>query len=255
MRKRERFIISAVLLAAGLLATQLLSIDVRPIAIAIFTIATYFLSAWALSTNLNGVEWLTVLPFPSLYALSVALFYFLLPSNNLTRFVIISMFGVGMYALYLTSNIFAVGKSKTIQLLRAAHAVSFLFLLLMTLFFFNFIFSLQLIAFANMLLVFLVTFPLLFCSLWSLNLEVVISKKLIVESLIFSLVIAEAALVVSFIPSGLWAISLFLTSLVYVGFGLLQHSIQGRLFSSTVREYLALGAMVTVSYLLLISWK
>ena len=139
MRKRERFIISSILLAFGLLATQFVSSDIRPIAIVLFFIASYLTSAWALNKTLNGLEWLTVVPFPAFYSLSVSLFYFLLPSNIISRVAILLLFGVGMYALYLASNIFSVGKVKTIQLLRAAHAVGSLFLFLLCLFFFNFV--------------------------------------------------------------------------------------------------------------------
>lgn len=255
MRKREKFIISSLLLALGLLGTQLLSVELRPLAIVLFTIASYLISAWALSKSINGVEWLTVLPYPSLYALSVSLFYFLLPSLPLSKALIIVMFGVGMYALYLTSNIYAIGKVKTIQLLRAAHAVASFFMLIMALFFFNFIFSLQLHAVFNALMVAVVTFPLLLCTTWALELEPVITKKVLVIPLLFSLIIGEAAFAVSLLPVGLWSVSLFLTSLIYVGYGLIQHYIVGRLFTKTVREYLTLGLFVTISFLFLISWK
>lgn len=255
MRKREKFIVSSAILSLGLMATQLLSIELRPIAIILFFIASYLISGWALSKELNGIEWITIVPFPALYALSVSLFYFLLPSLLISRIAIIGLFGVGMYALYLTSNIYAIGKVKTIQLLRAAYAVGSLFLLLMSLFFFNFIFSLQLHAVWNALLVMLVTFPCVFCATWSLELEQNISKKTIVVPIIFSLLLGEVGLAVSLLPVGLWTISLFLTSLIYVGFGLIQHYVAGRLFAQTVREYVTLGAFVTISFLLLISWK
>src|SRR5260221_12126093 len=114
MRKREKFIVSSALLSLGLMATQLLSVELRPIAIVLFFIASYLISAWALAKDLNGVEWLTIVPFPALYALAVSLFYCFLPSSLVSRLAIIGLFGVGMYALYLTSNIYAIGKVKTI---------------------------------------------------------------------------------------------------------------------------------------------
>lgn len=255
MRKREKFIISSALLSLGLVATQLLSIELRPLAIFLFFVASYLISGWALSKELNGVEWFTIVPFPALYALAVSLFYFLLPSLLISRVAVIGLFGVGMYALYLTSNIYAIGKVRTIQLLRAAYAVGSLFLLLMSLFFFNFVFSLQLNAIFNGLVVALIAFPMLFCATWSLELEQRITKKTIVVPILFSLLLGEVGFIVSLLPVGLWTISLFLTSLIYVGFGLVQHYVAGRLFAQTVREYAMLGTFVTISFLLLITWK
>lgn len=255
MRKRQKFIISSALLALGLIATQLLSVELRPLAIILFFIASYLISGWALAKELNGIEWLTIVPFPALYALSVSLFYFLLPSNLLSRIAIVGLFGIGMYALYLMSNIYAIGKMKTIQLLRAAYAVGSLFLLLMSLFFFNFLYSFGFNAIVNAILVMLITFPELFCATWSLELEQRITRKMVVIPLLFSLILGEIALAVSFLPVGLWTISLFLTSIIYVGFGLIQRSAEGRLFARTVSEYALLGAFVTISFLLLINWK
>ncbi len=255
MRKREKFIISSALLALGLIATQLLSVELRPLAIVLFFLASYLISGWALAKELNGIEWLTIVPFPAMYALSVSLFYFLLPSNLLSRTVVVVLFGVGMYGLYLMSNIYAIGKVKTIQLLRAAYAVGSLFLLLMSLFFFNFIFSLGLFGFFNAMLVMLVSFPMIFCAVWSLELEQRITKRAVVVALLFSVILGEIAFAISLIPVGLWTASLFLTSLIYVGFGLIQHYFEGRLFARTVREYALLGAFVTISFLLLINWK
>lgn len=255
MRKREKFIISSILLSIGLVATQLLAVEVRFIAIILFFIASYLISAWALSKELNGVEWITVVPYPSYYALSVSLFYFLLPSNVLSRLGVVGLFGIGMYALYLTSNIYSIGKVKTIQLLRAAHAVGALFLLVTSLLFFNFIFSLGLHAVFNALLCGLVTFPLLLCTTWAQELEPRLTKRILTIPLLFALTIGEAAFALSLLPVGLWTGSLFLTSLIYVGFGLIQHYIAGRLFTKTIREYLTVGTFVTISLLLLINWK
>ncbi|MEP7167607.1 MAG: hypothetical protein ABI758_06565 [Candidatus Woesebacteria bacterium] len=255
MRKRVRFIISSILLSLGLLTTQFVPLEVRPFAIVLFFLASYCMSAWALSTTINGIEWLTIVPYPSMYALSVAFFYFLLPSNILSRIAIITLFGVGMYALYLSSNIFAFGKIKTIQLLRAAHAVSSLFLFLLCLFLYNFIFSLRLHPLLNMVAVLLATFVPVLCATWSIELDQRISKKVAYISIFFSILIAEVALALSFLPLGLWTSSLYLTALVYVGFGIIQNYLVGRLFARTLREYIWLAGFVTLALLFLIKWK
>lgn len=237
------------------MATQLVSADIRYFAIFLFFVASYCVSAWALSTTINGVEWMTIVPFPAMYALAVSLFYFLLPSGLVSRIAIISLFGVGMYALYLSSNILAFGKIKTIQLLRAAHAVGSLFLFLMLLFLYNFIFSLHLHPLFNMLLVGIVSFLPVFCATWSVELETRVTKKVLYISVFFALILAEVAFGVSLLPIGLWTASLYLTSLVYVGFGIIQNYLIGRLFIQTLREYIWLTSFVTIALLFLIQWK
>ncbi len=144
---------------------------------------------------------------------------------------------------------------KAIQLLRAAHAIGSLFLLLMTLFFYNFILSLQLHPLANVLLVGLVTFPLLLSSMWSLTLERKLGSQLLWVAGLFSVVLAEVAGAISLLPSALWPSSLFLTSCVYIGYGMIAQYSAGRLFKRTVREYVLLGAFVTISFILLLQWK
>lgn len=255
MRKRVRFIASSILLSLGLLATQMVSLEIRYIAIGLFFIATYCMSAWALSTSVNGVEWVTIVPFPAFYALSVSLFYFLLPSNVISRVAIITLFGVGMYLLYLSSNIIAFGKIKTIQLLRAAHAASSAFLFLLSLFLFNFIFSLRLGPFLTAGILFVAVFVPIFCALWSVELEQKISKKVLWGSLAFTLLLSQVAFALCFLPVGLWVASLYLTALVYIGFGILSNYFSGRLFAKTLQEYLWLTLFVTAALLFLVQWK
>lgn len=255
MRKRERFILSSILLSLGLIATQLLNIEMRPVAIILFFISTYFISAWTLSKNLNGIEWFTIVPFPAFYALSVSLFYFLLPTHILSRLAIITLFGVGMYALYLTSNIYSIGKLKTIQLLRAAHAVGYLFLLLMALFMFNFILSLGLAPYFNGPLIAVSIFIPLLCAIWSINLHPTLTKRVLFTSIFFSLLLGELGIAISLFPVSLWPASLFLVSILYVGFGIVQNYAVERLFARTLQEYIWLAAFVSLSFLLLVSWK
>ena len=117
MRRREKFIIVSFLLSLSLLAIQYIPIDLRYFGVLALFIVSYFGSVWALFDDLQSYEWLTITPFPALYASSVALFYFLLPEVFFSRLFVVAVFGVGMYALFLTSNIFSVAKGRTIQLL------------------------------------------------------------------------------------------------------------------------------------------
>ena len=127
MRRREKFVLFSIILSVCLLVIQYISLDYRYLATGIFMLFTYICSAIVLSDDLNPHEWLVILPLPTMYAGGVSLFYFLLPDNFLSRLLIISTFTVGMYALFLTANIYSVAKGRTIQLLYAAHTVGLFF--------------------------------------------------------------------------------------------------------------------------------
>lgn len=255
MRRREKFIISSVLLAFGLLGVQYVPLAYRYIAIAVFFVFSYLVSVWSLYEDLYGVEWFTIVPLPAMYGVSVSFFYFLLPNNWLSRVFIMALFGIGMYALYLTSNIYSVAKSRTIQLLRAAHTIGLLFTLLTSTLLTNFIFSLHFHFWVIGLLFFVAHFPLFLMALWSVELQPKIEGKLWLATLAFSLVVAQFGVVISFFPISVWNASLLTTSLCYILLGILQNHLQQRLFKNTVFEYLSFAALVFISFFLLLKWK
>jgi len=250
VRRREKFVTGSVILTLCLLAVQYTSLEIRYVAIAIFTAFTYMISTWALSDDLQVHERLTIVPFPVLYAAAVSLFYFLLPENFLSQLVILMLFGVGMYALFLTSNIYSVAKGRTIQLLHAAYAIGSIFGVLISLLFSNTIFSLKLPFYLNGVLIGLVHFPLIFMQLWSVKLENRIDKELVNFSLILNLVLVELAIILSFFPMTVWYNSLFIMSFFYIGIGLMQSFIKGRLFMRTFVEYSLVAGFVGVMFLL-----
>lgn len=255
MRRREKFVLSSILLSLGLLSVQYISLDWRYVGVIIFTIVSYFVSAWALSDDLQRFEWLTILPLPALYAGAVGAFYFLLPVNLLSRFFNLVLFGVGMYALYLTSNIYSVAKGRTIQLLHAAHAIGLLFTLLTSLLFLNTIFSQRLPFYLNAPLVGLLHFPLIFLFLWSVNLQPKIDRQLVNLSLLLTLFLTELAIIFSLYPFSVWNIALFIMTFLYIGLGVLQSHLQDRLFQSTLTEYSWVGAFILVIFVLLFPLK
>lgn len=257
MSKRQKFVFASLLLSLGLLSTQLVTIEFpwRYLAILGFFVVSYFVSAWALFDDLKGLEWIVIVPYPGLYGVSVALFYFLLPEALISRVIVFLLFGLGMYALYLTSNIYSVAAIRTIQLLRAAHAVGFLMALVAGLFFYNTIFSFKWPFFVNAIAVFLVSFPIVLNGLWSVRLEPFISRQVIIYSITVSFVLAEIATAISFWPVTVWIASLTLVTGLYVFLGLLQHHLQERLFKSTFREYLYMGVVVLVLMIALTPWR
>ena len=255
MTKRQKFLLSAMVLSLGLLSIQWVSLEYRFVAVFGLTLSTYLISAFALLDDLKGVEWLTILILPTFYTAAIALFYFLLPEGIVSRLAILSLFGLGLYAVYLTENIFSVASVRTIQLVRAAHAVGFLILLLTMALLFNTIFSMRWVFWINGIAVFAVSFPLILQAIWAVKLEDRISKEVLVSSFGISLILGQAAVALSFLPVTLWVGSLFLATIVYVCMGLLQHAMQERLFMQTIYEYVGVGLFVLLATLYVTPWR
>lgn len=255
MRRREKFVIASILLSLGLLGVQVTAVEFRYVAVGIFTFVSYIVATWALSADLQHHERITIVPFPALYAMSVSLFYFLLPPNLLTRVLLLILFGVGMYALFLTANIYSVAKGRTIQLVHAAQAIALIITLLTSLFFSNTIFSLKFPFYLNGLLIGLSHFPLIFISLWSVNLEQEINKATINLSTVLALVLIELAVVLSFFPLSVWYNSLFIMSFLYIGVGILQSAMKGRLFNRTLTEYSIVALFIGLVFFFVLPLK
>jgi len=255
MRRREKFILSSLLLTFALFGIQLVPLELRVLAIALFFFLTYVVSAWALLEDLNGAEWFMIVPFPGVYAIAVSLFYYLLPENIWSRLAILGIFGIGMYALYLTSNIFSVAKMRTIQLLRAAQAIALLFTLIIALLLYNTLFSLYPPFWVNGFIVCVISFPLALFSLWSIELPKKIDRSLYYQAIAAGLTVGELAMVLSFLPASLWTISLYLVSLLYVLLGVMTTKISQRLFKNTVWEYLSVWGVISVIFFVLLEWK
>lgn len=255
MTKRRKIVLVAILLAVGLLVTQLTQVSFRYQALAVLAFLAFALSAWALSDDLNGIEWFTVLILPVLYPVAVGMFYFLLPERFLSRLMILILFGVGMYAVLLTANIFSVAATKTIQLLRAAHAMGFVMTLLVAFFLYDTVFSFRLPFWANFLLGLFLSWLLSVQFLWSIELtEKKLSARVVAFGSLIALGLAELALALSFWPVTIPVGSLFLVSMLYVGLGISQQHFMGRLFHKTLYEYLGVGVVVLITVVFLTRW-
>lgn len=252
--KRKKFILTAFVLALGLLAIQLFGLAWQYQALALLAVCTYFLSAWSLAEGLEGVEWFSVLALPVGFTLGVGLFYFLTPDSWLARLPLIILYGIGLYSLLLTENIFSVAAIRTIQLLRSAHAVSFLLTLVTSFFLYNVILSFREGPWFSSGLVFLVSLPMLLQGLWGINLEEKLTKKIWLYSLGLSFILAEIALVFSFWPVSVAVGSLSLTTALYIVLGLTQHYLSERLFRRTLNEYIGVGVAVLIVIFLTTHW-
>ncbi|MBU0619045.1 hypothetical protein KKD62_02295 [Patescibacteria group bacterium] len=254
MNKRLKFILISGLLSLGLLTTQFIDISWRYWAILTLTPLTFGFCVWGLVEDLKGVEWLTLFILPIYYTVSVALFYFLLPEKIITRIFILSLFGIGMYALLLTQNIFSIAAIRTIQLLRAAHAVAFLLTLVTTFFLFDTLLSFRLSPWFNALLAWVIAFPLVLAGLWNITLANKIDQETWGYSLVLAWIFSQLAFWISFWPLSVAGASLFLVTAMYVGLGIFQHHFSGRLFQKTISEYAWVGVVVLIITFLTAGW-
>src|SRR3989344_7862398 len=91
--------------------------------------------------------------------------------------------------------------------------------------------------------------------LWSIELtEGGLSKRVMAYSLTIAGLLAGIAWGLAFWPVGVAVGSLFLVAMVYVGLGLTQQYLSGRLFRNTAREYLIVGLVVVVTIVMLTRW-
>jgi hypothetical protein len=255
MRRREKFVITALVLSGLFLGIQYTNLNFRGIGVGIFGLATYLVATWALVDDLDPHERLTIVPFPALFAVGLAWFYFLLPTTILTRVLVAGLFSIGLYAILLTANIFSVAKGRTIQLLYAAHAVWLFFTLLTSLLFMNTIFSLKLPVYLVAAFTFLSHVPLFFMSLSSVKLKDSIAQETVWITLLISLVVTELAVCLSFFPFSVWYSALFIMSAVYISLGVVQSLLRERLFTRTWREYSLVAGFVILLFILVFPGK
>jgi hypothetical protein len=254
MSKRRRFIITSVLLSLGFVAIQFLTDQNRFWAIGVLGLATIVLFAWSLFEGLGKNMTLLTLFLPTIFTLGVGTFWFLLPANIFARIPIVIFFGIGIYILCLTMNIFTVSAIRTIALLRAARGVGFVLSLVTSFLVFDAILSLRSSVYYLLPLVIIISFPLFLQGYWSIILDKEFSKDVFVLSTVATLVMTETAAVLFFWPVTVVVGSLFLTVTFYILLGLGQSKIEGRLFSVTVREHLTVGALVFIAMFFATHW-
>jgi len=252
--KRQKFILTSLVLTLGLAGIEVSSVSWRYQAVGLLALVAWLLSAWSLKEGLEGIEWLTVLILPLVFTLALGFFSFLLLTNPVIKVLVMISYGIGIYILLLVGNIFSVAAIRTIQLLRSAQAVGFLFTLVISFFLYDIIFSFRLPFWWNFLWVTAASFPLILQSLWSINLEKEISLKIWLYTLILSFVQGEMAVAFSFWPLSVATGSLALVTVLYITVGLAQQELALKLFPKTINEYLRVGIIVFLVIFLTTYW-
>lgn len=254
LTKRQKIIITSILLTVGLISTQMVDFNLRFKFIAGLSVLAGVLSLWALWGGLNLTKALVLLILPVFFTAAVSSFYFLLPIRWLTRLPVASMFGLMFYLLLLAQNVFNVAAIRTIPLYRAASTASFLFTLLSAFFIFNVIYAFNLLFLWNGLTVLLICLPLTLQSFWTIEMEDFVSPAVFIQSLVLSFILGELALSFSFwpMPTTIW--SLALSSSMYVLLGLTTQYLKGKVNKRVVWEYWGIGALILVVSFLTTSW-
>lgn len=254
LTKREKFILMSVFLSVVLLATQTVSEDLRYPVMGVLGFFTLLLAVFSLWGELSGVKYFLLLLLPVYFVVGATLFYFLLPVRWLTRLPFALFFGVAVYLLMLTSNIYNVAAIRTIALLRAAHVVGLLFSITAVYFLSNVLFSLHLPFYFIGIGIFLICAPLYLVGLWSYELEEFITRRVFKYALIFSLVTVEIGLVFAFWPILPTAGALAISTIMYVLLGVSQFEFQGRMKARIVWEHLTVALVVFVILVISTHW-
>ncbi len=262
MSKRQKFVLTSFLLGSGMLLVKSFNIESSSFVFLyeIFVgliLVTIVLSIWSLRESMRFDSTALTVILPILFTAGTAFFYFYLvkPGSFLEKIPIVPIaYVIGMYATLLGSNIYAIASLRTIALLRTAHAVGFLLTLVAAFFLFDTLLSFNSYPWINALLAVLITFPLVLQSLWSIELTDEVSPAALNLAIVTSVVAGELIFVISFWPITVTVGSLFLTTALYVILGIMQASLQGRLFRKTLREYMIVGIIVFVAAYLSSKW-
>lgn len=252
--KRQRFVISVLFLSIGLFLTEYIlgkSGFYITILLSLLTSGLFLLSMWK---DLKGNFTLYLIVLPFFYTLAFGLFYFLTPTRILSRLVLTGLFGIGLYSLYLSLNIFTVASIRTIGLLSSARTVTFIITLISFFFLTTTIFTLHAPIYIVGPMVFICSYCLIAQSIWSATLE----KSVKANALwIFFLALSlfELSLVLWFWPATPTLIALFLTGFFYTIVGLSHIWFEKRLFKGIVWEYVWVAVFVFCVLLLFTSWK
>lgn len=268
MTKRQKFVIGSIFLLAVFFGVQFIDFSYRYYSIAGLGVLGLLISFWALKESLSRNATLLVLILPVFFTVGTQIFYLGLDSSNfpklfffpaeyttyLVKALMHVIYVIGVYAIFLTANIYTVAAARTIQLLRSAHAVGFVLTLVTSFFLFNTIWSLRAPFWVNGIGIGLISLLLLMQGFWSIDLEEKINRELLGLSGGSALVVAEIAIMLSFWPITVSVASLAATTGLYALLGLGQAKLQQRLFGKTVKEYLFIGMVVATTMFLTARW-
>jgi len=255
--KRRLFIVATLIITVLYFLSQLAPFELRYQAILILTAVSeiyFFLVFRKVAKKKKNALSATFLPIS--FLVGISLFSFLFFQGLIWQIVFLLIFAFGLYTLFLIENLFLVSAEfKSVPLYRAASTVSFLLTLISAFFLFDVLFSFRLAAWFNGLAVALISFFLLAHFFWATKLSESVKGNNLILSSVFSLIMGEMSIAISFWPVGVSKASLYLVSLFYVFGGVAEAFCRQRLFKKTIWEFFWVGLGTFLALFLVTSWR
>lgn len=257
LTKREKIITASTILSLALLSTWFVPlsfyISYKFAFMGFLMVLAYMLSLLALWEGISRLKAVILMILPTLFTLSIANYFFLLPQRWLALPVSI-VFGLTFYTLLLSQNVFNVASTRTIPLYRVASTTIFVLTLITSFVLYNVVFSLNMLFIWNGIAMFFLSFPLVLGVLWSIDMEK-INGLIIMYTVIISLVIGEVALTLSFWPIFHPIAALMLSTILFITLGISTHVLRDRLNRGVVWEYLGWGVLIFLVVILTTTWS
>ena len=254
LSKRQKFVISVLVLSAGLFISEFFSgLPLILIAVFLSILTTVFLY-FSLYDDIKGTFFYPIFILPFFFTAAFVLFYPLIPARLLTRLVVTPFYAFGLYSLFLTQNIYAVSTIRTINLLRSARIVSFVLTIIVLFLMTNVIFSLRLPIYVSPFIIFTIVFLLNSQSLWVYSLNREFLPEAFFLSGLTSLSLTELSIVLNLWPINASIYSIFLTGIFYAYSGLAHAWVEKRLFRGVLWEYIWVGFLAVLILIFFSKW-
>src|SRR3989339_565426 len=252
--KRQRLLIAVAIILAFNLIIVLFPIRVAVFLIPIDIVIVYGATYIALLEDIENIEWLVLFILPISLAISLLLFYYLLPVRWLTRIPYLAVLGIGMYASILSVNIFNVGVEKSLPLYRAAYSVSNFLSLLAFFLLYTVLYSFRLHFLLNTFFGMLLAWPLLFHNVWAANPKSVLEERVYKFATIETVLLSGSIFILNFMPIKTNIYALYTVAIIYLLSGLTQEIMTDTVFKERVREYLIVFLLLTILIFATASW-
>ncbi len=240
--KRQKFVISVVILTIGLIYTEFQFYSAGILVPFILAVLTDVFLFWSIYKDIKERRVYEIFILPFLYSLAFGLFCLLTP-NFMYRVVLAIVYAFGLYSLFLSQNIFVVSSTRTIALLSGARIVSSVVTLISFFLLTNVVFTLHLVIFPVLILVLIYTYLLFYHSLWTYTLQK-ITQPLAIWVSALTMCIIELTAIMWFWRSKPPIIALFLTGFFYIVAGLSHIWFEKRFFKGILWEYAWVGFVV-----------
>ncbi len=252
--KRFRIVFSTLVLTSIFLVSTFFYKENFILFLFLLAVSAYVLTYFSILEGIERVEWFMLFITPVFTVVSLYLFYYLFPIRWLTRLPFLFIFGISVYSNILSSNILNVGVEKALQLYRAAFSTNFLFQSIVIFLLSTVVFSLSKGPLFNFLIVFLTIFPLALQFVWSIRLNLSISKEDVKYALFLSLIPVQVAFLFSLSPIFAVAFGILVSAFYYYCAGYIYLVLEKKLFPETLREFNFVLIIVIIFLLLSIRY-